>query len=148
MDISCHQISEFIPKQLLDTYLTKNFSSAADRVDKILQVVFWILLLFNLGASGKHSMEHFIVMINSLQIAIHLPFLNVLLPSNVIMFCEKMLPIVMFDIIKDNWYIIKDEWKVKPSDYLEYDEKNNGLINEPQFPRQMANLGYNNHNFL
>jgi len=57
------------------------------------------------------------------------------------MFFEKMLPIVMFDIIKE-------EWNISPSDFLEYDEDNNGLINEPQFPRQMANLGYDTHNFL
>jgi hypothetical protein len=57
------------------------------------------------------------------------------------MFFEKLLPIVMFDIIKE-------EWNISPSDFLEYDEVNNGLINEPQFPRQMANLGYDTHNFL
>jgi len=44
--------------------------------------------------------------------------------------------------------IIKEEWNISPSDFLEYDEVNNGLINEPQFPRQMANLGYDTHNFL
>ena len=73
-------------------------------------------------------MEHFIVMINSLQIAIHLPLLNVLLPSNVVLFFEKLLPIVMFDIIKD-------EWNINPSDFFEYDEENNGLIDHPKFPR-------------
>ena len=94
-----------------------------------------------MAASGTNSMEHFIVMINSLQIAIHLPILNVLLPSNVVMFFEKLLPIVMFDIIKD-------EWRINPSDFLQYDEENNGLIDNPKFPRQMANIGYDTHNFL
>ena len=80
-------------------------------------------------------------MINSLQIAIHLPIYNVLLPSNVILFFDKMIPIVMFDIVKD-------EWHLNPSDYLEFDEENNGLIDDPKFPRQMANIGYDSHNFL
>ena len=31
--------------------------------------------------------------------------------------------------------IVKDEWKVNPSDYLEFDEENNGLIDDPKFPR-------------
>ena len=86
-------------------------------------------------------MEHFIVMINSLQIAIHLPMLNTVLPANVILFFDRMLPIVMFDIVKD-------EWKVNPSDYLEFDEENNELIDDPRFPQQMANIGYETHNFL
>lgn len=73
-------------------------------------------------------MEHFIVMINSLQIAIHLPILNVLLPSNVVLFFEKLLPIVMFDIIKD-------EWNINPSDFFEYDDENNVLIDHPKFPQ-------------
>ena len=86
-------------------------------------------------------MEHFIVMINSLQIAIHLPILNVLLPSNVLFFFKKLLPIVMFDIVKE-------EWRINPSDFLEFDEENNELIDHPKFPRQMANIGYDSHNFL
>ena len=57
-----------------------------------------------------------------------MPIFNVLLPSNVILFFDKMIPIVMFDIVKD-------EWKVNPSDYLEFDEENNGLIDDPKFPR-------------
>jgi hypothetical protein len=73
-------------------------------------------------------MEHFIVMINSLQIAIHLPIFNVVLPSNVIIFFDKLIPIVMFDIVKD-------EWNINPSDFLEYDDKNNALIDDPRFPR-------------
>jgi hypothetical protein len=100
-----------------------------------------VLLVFNLGASGTHSMEHFIVMINSLQIAIHLPIFNVVLPSNVILFFDKLIPIVMFDIIKD-------EWNMNPSDFFEYDDENNKLIDDPRFPRQMSNIGYETHNFL
>ena len=81
------------------------------------------------------------MMINSLQIAIHLPILNVLLPSNVLFFFKKLLPIVMFDIVKE-------EWRINPSDFLDFDEENNELIDHPKFPRQMANIGYDSHNFL
>ena len=81
------------------------------------------------------------MMINSLQIAVHLPLLNVLLPSNVMFFFKKLLPIVMFDIVKD-------EWRINPSDFLEFDEENNELIDHPKFPRQMSNIGYDTHNFL
>lgn len=113
---------------MIDDEVTENFSDAADKIDKVLQVVFWVLLVFNLGASGTHSMEHFIVMIISLQIAIHLPIFNVVLPSNVILFFDKLLPIVMFDIVKD-------EWNMNPSDFFEYDDDNNPLIDDPRFPR-------------
>ena len=97
-------------------------------VDQILSIVFWVLLIYNLVASESKSMEHFIIMINSLQIAIHFPILNVVLPSNVVLFFDKLIPIVMFDVIKD-------EWNMNPSDFFEYDDEMNPLIDDPRFPR-------------
>lgn len=132
---------QFVPRQLLDNDLTRNFSDASSEVDRFLQVLFWILLVYNLFATGTNSMEHFIVMINSLQIVIHLPIYNVLLPSNVILFFKKLIPIVMFDIIKD-------DWNLNPIDFMELDEEGGELMDDPRFPRQMANIGYESHNFL
>lgn len=59
---------------------------------------------------------------------IHLPIYNVLLPSNVILFFEKLIPIVMFDIIQD-------DWNMNPVDFMELDEEGNELIEDPKFPR-------------
>ena len=134
-------MTNFVPKQLLDNAITRNFSDVSTKVDRFLQVLFWVLLVYNLLATGTNSMEHFIVMINSLQISIHLPIFNILLPSNVILFFEKIIPIVMFDIIKE-------DWNLNPSDFMELDEEGGKLIENPKFPRQMANIGYDSHNFL
>lgn len=68
-------------------------------------------------------MDHFILMINSLQIAMHIPLFSIALPGNVILFLEKVIPIVMFDIIKE-------EWKVNPTNLMEFDEVGNVFTKE------------------
>ena len=66
LDSSSLSLQKFIPKQLPDTNTTKSFSKSTIIIDKMLQIAFWILLIYNICASGTMSMEHFIVMINSL----------------------------------------------------------------------------------
>ena len=44
--------------------------------------------------------------------------------------------------------VVKDEWNLNPSDFFEYDDENNKLVDDPRFPRQMSNIGYETHNFL
>ena len=55
-----------VPKQMIDNETTKNLISASENFDLALNIVFWILLAFNLIFGGTVSMDHFILMINSL----------------------------------------------------------------------------------
>jgi len=41
-------------------------------------------------------------MINNLQIIVHIPMLNVVIPANVISINQIILPLVMFDILEDS----------------------------------------------
>ena len=112
-----------VPKQMIDNETTKNLISASENFDLALNIVFWILLVFNLIFGGTVSMEHFVLMINSLQIAMHVPLFSTALPGNVIMFLEKVIPIVMFDIIKE-------EWKINPTNMMEFDDEGNSFTKE------------------
>ena len=55
----------------------------------------------NLIMSG--AMVYMIAMVRSLQMILHLPLLKVILPGNVSMLFEIMIPIVMFDILDSSW---------------------------------------------
>ena len=78
------------------------------------------MLLFNILFRSATLMENYILMINSLQIAMHIPLFSTVLPGNVIIFLEKTIPIVMFDIIKE-------EWLINPTNHFLFDEENNVL---------------------
>jgi hypothetical protein len=78
------------------------------------------MLAFNILMSGTHAMDHLVLMINSMQIALHIPFLSTTLPANVIMFFQKVIPIVMFDVIKEDWVI-------NPTNHMELDDAGNEL---------------------
>ena len=50
---------------------------------------------------GFGEMKYFIQLIRALQMILHLPIIFVLVPGNVSMFYERMIPIVMFDILEN-----------------------------------------------
>ena len=55
----------------------------------------------NLVMSG--AMVYMMAMVRSLQMILHLPLFKVILPGNVSMLFEIMIPIVMFDILDSSW---------------------------------------------
>ena len=100
---------------MYDTDATRNFKDASEKLDIALNVIFWVMLVFNILFSGTESMDHYVLMINSLQIIMHIPLFSSALPGNVILFLEKTIPIVMFDIIKE-------DWTINPTNHLTFDE--------------------------
>ena len=72
----------------------------------------------------------------------HTPLLSTVLPGNAILFLQKMIPVIMFDMIRE-------EWTINPTNHLRFDDDNNALRTEdPKFPAQMADIGYETHNFF
>ena len=100
---------------MYDTDATRNFKDASEKLDIALNVIFWMMLVFNILFSGTESMDHYVLMINSLQIIMHIPLFSSALPGNVILFLEKTIPIVMFDIIKE-------DWAINPTNHFAFDE--------------------------
>ena len=64
-------------------------------------------------------MVYMMFMIRALQLVLHLPMLQVVLPSNVSMLTEMLFPIVLFDVLEN-------EWGYDISMILEFDDNNNG----------------------
>lgn len=127
---------------MFDTNATRNFKIAAEKLDVVLNVIFWIMMVFNILFSGTESMDHYVLMINSLQIAMHVPLFSTALPGNVILYLGKTIPIVMFDIIKE-------EWIINPTNHFKFDDENNQLrTDDPRFAAQIGDIGYDTHNFL
>jgi hypothetical protein len=63
--------------------------------------------IFNAFFGSVFSMM--LTMVNALQIAMHLPFMNINHPKNVMSYLHNMLPIVMFDIL-EHFEIMESIW--------------------------------------
>jgi hypothetical protein len=83
-------------------------------------------------------MQHFIEMINSLQLIIHLPIMNIIMPANVSTFFQAIVAIVNFDILSDFGII---EMMFNFDD--EQQDYNNIFMLD-----QMEDLGYDSHNAI
>ena len=66
-----------------------------------MKIMLIVTFAMNLIMSG--AMVYMIAMVRSLQMILHLPLLKVILPGNVSMLFEIMIPIVMFDILDSSW---------------------------------------------
>lgn len=61
--------------------------------------------LFISVMSLTSSLYFICAMVSTLQLAIHLPIMNFLFPSNVMIYLNDLVPIMMFDLVADNdWY--------------------------------------------
>lgn len=96
----------------------QNFESAAITAQKGVKGAVAGSFGFNLVMAG--SLGHLLSMINSLQIIVHLPLLNVAVPANVMKIEELLIPIVMFDIFESE-DLLKIVDKIFGSNLLEED---------------------------
>ena len=99
LDVEYRVLQTPIPKQLVDSQGTKSFVTGTEAIDKFLKWAFWFVLAFNVLMSGSEAMDYFIGLINALQMVIHLPMLWIIMPGNVTLFFQIILPIVMFDVL-------------------------------------------------
>ena len=91
---------------------------------------------FVLNFVFQGAMSYILSVIRSLQMVLHLPMFSVIMPGNVTMFFQILLPFVMFDIFD-------------PSNLLSYfvdfdDEAQEELLSKMH--TQMKDLGYESHN--
>ena len=73
--------------------------------------LFLFAVLINVLSREKMSMLYNLLMINSLQIILHLPLLRIVHPSHVIMTMAIVFPIVCFDFLEplENWGISMED---------------------------------------
>ena len=87
-------------------------------------------------------MEYTLTMINSLQMIVHLPILRIILPGNVMMFMQIILPIVMFDVIEPF-----ERFNISLDSLFNFDFKKRSETSQ-EILNQMRELGYQTHNSL
>ena len=93
-----------------DSEANRNFASSTETAKDGMMgamVITFVLQMFLAGAMG-----FMIGWINTLQMIIHLPMVRILIPSNVNVFFQTIIPIVTFDIIPPEYsteYIMEFE---------------------------------------
>ena len=94
-------ISRPIQKQLEDSEANRNFAESSQRGTDSMKAALVFTFLVNLIMAG--ALGHMIGWINTLQLIIHLPMLRILVPANVSVFFQTIIPIVTFDLIPPEW---------------------------------------------
>jgi hypothetical protein len=86
-------------KQMPDDNITRNLLAASEAADSSLRTTLVGSIIMNIMIKG--AMHLFLGMINNLQVIVHIPMLNVVIPANVMQIYKIILPLVMFDILED-----------------------------------------------
>ena len=95
---------------------------------------FVVSMVINLFFAGIMSL--LVGMLNSMQLIVHLPIMNVAFPANVMMILRVMMPVVMFDIL---------EYKSTILGILGIEISNLETEEDLAIPDQMQDLTYDSH---
>lgn len=127
-----------LPKQISDTPLTRSVKSATDSGEAGMKIIFLIAFILNLVLTG--GFEYFIMMIRVLQMTLHLPMLQILVPANVIMVFQVIITIAMFDILENDYGIGLEL-------FMNFDDKGQEEISI-DIRDQIKDMGYGSHNTI
>jgi len=94
-------ISRPIQRQLEDTETNRNLAESFQKATDAVMVAIVFTFIVNLIMAG--ALSFMIGWINTLQLIIHLPMLRILVPANVSVFFQTIIPIVTFDLIPPEW---------------------------------------------
>lgn len=106
-----------------------------DALKVLVKGLFLISLALSYFLSG--SLQFIIGMVNSLQILVHLPLLNVIMPANVVAVYQVLIPIATFDFIPSEFY----------DAFFTFDDAGQAG-HDMQVADQAKELGYDNHNAM
>ena len=101
IDDSYRVISRAIQRQLEDSESNRSFAASSQRGTDGMMAALVFAFIVNLVMAG--ALGHMIGWINTLQLIIHLPMLRILVPANVSVFFQTIIPIVTFDLIPPEW---------------------------------------------
>jgi hypothetical protein len=136
LDSRYRELSTPLRKQLEDNKMARRAEVTADVIQKVMIDVLIGSFAINFLIQG--AMAQILQTIRSLQMIVHLPMLRVIMPANVSMFFQILMPIVIFDIF-DPVPLLEL--------YLSFDsetanESFDGIIS------QMKDLGYESFNSI
>ena len=126
-----------VRKQLIDTPANRNLVQQASLMGSLSIVFLVFALLLSLLGTGKGKV-YYIWYLRGVQIVTHLPMLQILVPANVSLFYEVLVPFVQFDILDSQW----TTELVMNFDYPEHRNIQSNILD------QMRNLGYETHSSI
>ena len=115
---------------------TKSLKSNTKKGGLSMSTVFVVGIILELVSQGQ-TLHYVISMFRSLQIMLNLPLMRILIPPNVNMVHELLIPIVMFDILPEGY--------MESTSSFDLDEHD---IQREQIYPQMVDLGYESYNYI
>jgi hypothetical protein len=94
-------IESKVRKQLPDTPMTRSFQGSASNSKESMKLLFIISFLMSFFLNGGY--DYMLRMLKTLQIIAHLPIMRVIFPANATMFLRILIPLVMFDILENDY---------------------------------------------
>ena len=88
--------------QIRDNELAQTAFTVALNSEMVLKLALFITFLINQALSSSYC--YMIALIRCLQMILHIPLLNVVVPGNITMIFRFIIPIVMFDILENERY--------------------------------------------
>lgn len=86
---------------MTDSDINRGIGNSAENAEVSLRILLIVTFIMSIFLQG--SALYFTLMIRALQIALHLPLLKVLVPSNVSMVFGYIIPVVGFDVLDPEW---------------------------------------------
>jgi hypothetical protein len=134
LDIAYWTLSSKLKKQMDDTPGARSVMSVTQYVSESILNALVATFLVNIVFQG--AMSYLVSFINSLQMIIHLPLLQIIVPGNVNNFFKILMPIVNFEILDSSW---TTELLFK-FDFEDLEENSKDILD------QTRDLGYDSHN--
>jgi hypothetical protein len=141
------EVNDFLDSRyrILSTPLKKQveenvFTKTAQQTAKLSEALMRNLLIgsFALNFVFQGAMSYILSVIRCLQMVLHFPMFVVIMPGNVTMFFQILLPFVMFDIFDPSDLLSK---------FIEFDEEAQEALLSKML-NQMTDLGYESHNAI
>ena len=87
-----------LKRQITDSAAVRGYDSVSTASSGTIVSTFVVSMVINLFFAGIMSL--LVGMLNSMQLIVHLPIMNVAFPANVMIILRVMMPVVMFDILE------------------------------------------------
>jgi hypothetical protein len=95
-------IATKIMPQIKDNALSQTAFTVASSSKVTMKICLLVAFLLNQVLSGSYS--YMIAMIRCLQMVLHIPLMNIVVPGNITMVFGFIIPIVMFDVLENDDY--------------------------------------------
>jgi hypothetical protein len=126
-----YEVDRTLAKQMQDSAAAEGLSAASDGAGPSLQFLFWVG--FGMQYLGSDALRIMSLMMRQMQLIMHIPAMQVLMPPNVMIMFTALLPIVQWDML---------DGMITLDIFFSYTEE------DAPFPGQLEELGYESSNFI